>query len=219
MITGRQIRAARALLGISQDELATSAGLTKQGISKIEDSSVQPREGTMADILRVFSERGIEFTDNQGVRMRPSGIEVFEGIDRFNEFYEFMYNHLKHFGGDVCLSLSDESLAAKYRKNPQLHRQRMKELFETGTVTFRILTTKSDFVSHGYAKFKWQSQANTTLTGFYAFGDCLALMSFVDPQSPYIVVIQSGPMAEGYRQGFNVAWNNASEPPQSGKEQ
>ena len=53
MISGRQIRAARGLLDMSQEELAKSAGLTPQAIRKIEDGTVQPREGSMADITRI----------------------------------------------------------------------------------------------------------------------------------------------------------------------
>src|ERR1700677_4059351 len=101
MATGRQIRAARALLGISQDELANFAGLTKQGISKIEDGSVQPREGTIADIMRVFSDRGVEFTENQGVRLKPHSLETFEGREGFVHFFETMYEHLQSHGGDI----------------------------------------------------------------------------------------------------------------------
>ena len=219
MITGRQIRAARALLDISQDELANAAGLTKQGISKIEDGSVQPRGGTIADIIRVFNERGIDFTENQGVRLKPTGVDIYDGAEAFDDFYDFLYDHLKQNGGEVCLSIYDEDLPAKHRKNPELHRSRMKKLIDRGDVTFKILATKSDFIAHGYVQFKWLPQQQPTPTGFYAFGDCLALLSFVNPRSPYIVLIKSGPIAEAYRQGFGIAWDNAQNPPQEGQMQ
>lgn len=213
MITGRQIRAARALLDISQDDLAIAAGLTKQGISKIEDGSVQPREGTISDISRVFRDRGIEFTENQGVRLKPTGLEVYEGPERFDEFYEFLYEHVKRYGGDVCLSVVEEKLLMQYRKDPKLHRSRMKELFDHGKIKFRIMATKSDFVSD-YAVYKWQPQQSAAPTCFYAFGDCLALISFDHKPAPYVVVIQSVPIAEAYRSAFNVAWRQAQEPPE-----
>lgn len=218
MITGRQIRAARALLDISQDELATSAGLTKQGISKIEDGSVHPREGTIADIVRVVKDRGIEFIENQGVRIKPTGVDIYDGPESFDNFYDFLYEHLKQHGGDVCLNIYDEHLPAGHRKNPEVHRDRMRELIGRGDVTFRILTTISDFDTHGYVEFRWLPRQQPSPTAFYAFGDCLALLSFVNPRSPYIVVIRSGPLAEAYRQGFNIAWDTAEEPPHGGGE-
>lgn len=211
MIVGRQIRAARALLDMSQDVLAEATGLTPQAIRKIENGDVQPREGTIADIMRVFDERGLEFTENTGVRMKPEGIDVYDGIDRFNDFYDFMFRHLSQNKGDVCLNIHDESILSKFRKNPELHRSRMKEIFSDKNISFKILTTISDFNSHGYAEFREQTDRPSVPIGFYAFGECLALMSFVKP-TPYVVVIKSAPLAEGYRQSFYVEWKTSHLP-------
>ncbi|MDD3289225.1 MAG: helix-turn-helix transcriptional regulator, partial [Alphaproteobacteria bacterium] len=213
MITGRQIRAGRSLLDWDAEDLAAQAGLSRDTVFNIEKGVVQARGGSMEKIVQAFSNNGVEFTDNQGVRFKPTGIDIYDGAENFDRFYDFLYNHLKQNGGEVCLSIYDETLPTKHRRNPELHRNHMKELVDRGDVTFRVLTTKSDFVSYGYVKFKWQPQQSATPTGFYAFGDCLALLSFVNPSSPYIVVIQSGPLTEAYRQGFNIAWNNAEEPP------
>jgi transcriptional regulator with XRE-family HTH domain len=214
LITGRQIRAARALLDISQDELAIAAGLTKQGISKIEDGSVQPREGTITDITRVFNDRGIEFTENEGVRRRPEGIEIFEGTKRFSEFYDFLYEHLKRYGGEVCIGNSDPQTYLKYFKEAEEHKKRMEELTKRGDVRFRILVKEGDqnFFSTSYAQYKWQPKENFVPTSFYAFGECLALISFIHQPAPYVILIKSGPLAEAYRQAFNVAWEHAKMP-------
>lgn len=215
MIVGRQIRAARALLDMSQDELAEAAGLTPQAIRKIEGGDVQPREGTIADITRVFNERGLEFTDNSGVRLKPNNIEVFEGSDRFDEFYDFIYDYLKTHGGDVCIASSDARLYAKYRKRPEVHRERMRALVKEGKVSFRILAEEGDYhlTAASYATYKWQPKEQFAPTSFYAFGDCLALVSFVHNPSPYVILIRSAPFSLAYRQAFDVVWEKASTPP------
>ena len=59
MSIGRQIKAGRGLLRWSGAVLAEKAGLTRDTINKIEDDAVQPREGTLADIIRVFDENGV----------------------------------------------------------------------------------------------------------------------------------------------------------------
>ncbi len=215
MPTGKQIRAGRVLAGWDADDLAKRVGMSRVSIQNIERGDARPKPETMEKIVRAFSDVGIEFTENEGVRRRPEGVEIFDGVDRYQEFYDYIYTHLKRFGGDVCCSIYDETLTAKYRHNPEVHRDRMKDLVDRGDVTFRVLTTKSDFIQHGYAQFKWQPHQHATPTGFYAFGDCLALMSFVKENAPYVIVIQSAPLAEGYRQGFNFAWEAASAPPQN----
>lgn len=215
MITGRQIRAARGLLGISQEELAQHIGLTKQGISKIEDGSVQPRNGTMTGIVHFFNDRGVEFTDNQGVRIKPTGVDIYEGSERFDAFYDFLYEHLKNNGGNVCLSIADERLLSKYRKDPTIHFKRMQDLHDRRVIrSFRILANESNFsMEYPYNEYKWQPGQSIAPTGFYAFGDCLALISFAHNPAPYVVVLQSAPIAASYRQAFDIAWAAAKEPP------
>ncbi len=214
MITGRQIRAARALIDMSQDELAQAAGLTPQGLRKIESGDVQPREGTLADIAKVFDLRGLEFTEHQGVRFKPNDIEIFEGPERFDQFYDFIYEHLKEHGGDVCIGSSNARLYAKYRKNPELHRERMRDLSKTGRVTFRILAEEGDkhLTASSYAQYRWQPKENFAPTSFYAFGNCLALISFIHTPAPYVVLLKSGPFAQAYRQAFDLAWEKGKIP-------
>lgn len=215
MITGRQIRAARALLGWDAATLAGKAGLTRETVSNIENSLTQARGGSLDKIVQAFSANGVEFTDNQGVRMKPTGLEVYEGPDRFNEFYDFLYEKLKKHGGDVCLSVSDERLLAKYRKDSKVHYNRMQDLRDRGIVTsFRILANQSNFaVQYNYNEYKWQPESSLSPTAFYVFADCLALMSFVHDTPPYVVVLDSAPIAASYRQAFDIAWAAAKEPP------
>lgn len=219
IINARQIKAARALLDWSQEQLAETCGLSIATIRKIESGHISPRHSTMGGIQRALEGAGLEFIEPNGVRQRPDQIEVFEGIDRFQEFYDFLYNHLKKHGGDVCVGIYDEGIPSRLREDVDTHRKRMKELVSRGDVSFRILTTKSEFLSHGYAQYRWQPQQQPSPTGFYAFGDCLALMSFIKEHSPYVVVLQSASLAEGYRQSFNFAWDKALNPPLKRKEE
>lgn len=213
MPTGKQIRAARVLASWEAPDLAEKAQLNRETILKIERGDANPKPETIEKIVRAFGEEGIEFTDNQGVRFKPTGVTVYDGLAAFEDFHEFLYLHLKRHGGEVCLSIYDEPSLARYRKDPELHRSRMKELVDSGKVSFRILATKSSWNTRGYIQFGWLRDQRPTPTGFYAFGDCLALVSFVDPESPYVVVLQSGPMTDAYRQGFDIAWDSAESPP------
>ncbi|MDX2028383.1 MAG: helix-turn-helix domain-containing protein [Alphaproteobacteria bacterium] len=215
LITGRQIRAARALLEWDAEDLAAKAGLSRDTVFNIEKGIVQARGGSMEKIIQAFASNGIEFTDNQGVKVKPTGVDIYEGEERFNEFYDFLYEHLKLKGGEVCLSIADETLLSKYRKNPVAHYERMQDLSDRGVIkSFRILANKSNFASkYPYNTYKWQPRSSIAPTAFYTFGDCLALISFVHNPPPYVVVLQSAPIADSYRQAFDIAWAAAKEPP------
>jgi transcriptional regulator with XRE-family HTH domain len=212
-----QIRAAISLLNWENKDLAAACGVTDQSISNIKRGITRPQPKILANIQNVLERNGIEFTENSGVRFKSDNVTVFDGPEKFDAFTVFLYEHLKVRGGDVCLSAEDEWLFAKYRKDPDLHRKRMKELYDQGIIkSFRILADKSNFTNkYGYSTYKWQPHASLSPTAFYCFGDCLALISFVHNPPPYVVVLQSEPIAASYRHAFEIAWSVAKDPPAS----
>ncbi|MDD3183524.1 MAG: helix-turn-helix transcriptional regulator [Alphaproteobacteria bacterium] len=208
MPTGKQVRAARVLAGWEAQDLADKAGLNRETVFKVERGTANPKPETVERIVRTFAEEGIEFTDNEGVRRRPQGVEIFEGPERFEEFYDFLYHHMLEHGGEVCLSVVDEKLLAKYRRNPEVQRQRMRELVKAGRITYSVLVTVGDFTGD-YVAYRQQPAHAAAPTAFYAFGECLALISFPPKNSPHVVVIRSEPLTQAYRQSFHAAWEKA----------
>jgi hypothetical protein len=55
-------------------------------------------------------------------------------------------------------------------------------------------TFKSD-----WAQYRHEPADHATPTAFYAFGSCLALISFAHEPAPYVVLHRSGPFADAYR--------------------
>lgn len=216
MLTGRQIRAARALLDWDSADLAERAGMTRQTVSRIEADIVQPQEGTLAKLMQAFSEGGVEFTDNMGVRLKPQSVEVLSDTEGFTRFYDFVYEEISRHGGMVCVSNVDERLFAKYRLNPEIHRERMRELCKSrGDIQMRILVEEGDynFVASQYATYRWQHKSHFSKAAFYVFGSALALISFDHNPPPLIILIKSATFADAYRQAFDIAWSNAIIPP------
>ena len=74
MLTGAQIRSARAALGWSAQDLAVKAGVATKTIMRLEsvDGIPQSRTGTLLEIKAVFESAGIEFigtpSDRPGIR-------------------------------------------------------------------------------------------------------------------------------------------------------
>jgi len=77
VITGRHIRAARALLGISQEELARKAKIALRTLSRMEefDGAVGARTATLNHVVMALEKAGIEFLDGgkPGVRLIGKG--------------------------------------------------------------------------------------------------------------------------------------------------
>ena len=66
MITARQIRAGRALLGWSQQELADRAVLSRNAVAKIERGEVDPRTSTLQAVRQVLEKGGVIFVAASG---------------------------------------------------------------------------------------------------------------------------------------------------------
>jgi transcriptional regulator with XRE-family HTH domain len=67
MITGSQIRAARALLGWSQQDLADKSLLSETAILKLETQRADSRTSTLMKVRKSLEAAGIEFIN------RPDG--------------------------------------------------------------------------------------------------------------------------------------------------
>lgn len=209
-ITSEQVRAALGLLGWEQNDLAKASSLTVDTISHICLGKHKPNTKTQKKIRHALETQGIELLDN-GVRRQSQDIEVFIGIDRFQEFTEFVYQYLVKNGGEVCISCDDETQFQKYRKNVKQYRENMTALVERGDVKIRILASESSFVPL-FTEMKWQPRASASPTAFYVFGPYLAIISFDYDPAPYVVLLKTGPFADNYRQSFNASWKNAKDP-------
>ena len=216
MSIGRQISAARGLLRWSGAALAEKAGLTRDTINKIESDAVQPREGTVADIIRVFDENGVEFTDNSGVRLKPQGVEVLIGQEGLQKFFDGVYEYAKKHGGTVMQLGIDENLfwamGVDYSNH---HRKRMADLVnERKDIKVLAIICEGDtnFIASNYNQYRWISKELFDPVPFYIYGECLAIMNFQTVPAPTIVLHKFPAITHAYRKQFEAFWKMAKEP-------
>jgi DNA-binding XRE family transcriptional regulator len=76
MITPEQIRGARAMLGLTQAELAKSAGISTTGLNNIERNSADPKASTLRAIQTAFEERGIVFMNEGELAQGGPGVRL-----------------------------------------------------------------------------------------------------------------------------------------------
>ena len=71
-IAAPQVRAGRALLGWSQDQLVEASGVPKRTVARLELGDGTPQMRTLAAIRTALEAAGVEFTDGDapGVRLR-----------------------------------------------------------------------------------------------------------------------------------------------------
>lgn len=67
MVTGAQVRAARALLDLSQQALASEAGVTRVTLTTLESGRRLAYDATVQKVVAVLEARGISFVDDETV--------------------------------------------------------------------------------------------------------------------------------------------------------
>jgi transcriptional regulator with XRE-family HTH domain len=72
MLKPEQIRGARAMLGLTQAEVAKRAGISTTGLNNIERGASDPKASTLTAVQHVLEAAGIEFTNGgePGVKLR-----------------------------------------------------------------------------------------------------------------------------------------------------
>jgi transcriptional regulator with XRE-family HTH domain len=224
MITGRQIKAARALLEWDAADLAKEAKLSRETVSNIENNLVQPREGTLADIARAFDSRGIEFIGNQGVQIKQHSVYALEDIEGFKRLMDDVYlaacdPSATDGRKPICICNVDDRLFMKYLGNYMLlHVKRMNDL---QNVKVRILVSAEHFYAipnSPYIEYRWNPQKGAGTVPFYVYGDKLAVLMLDKSRELQIVVIQSALVAKAYREQFEILWPLAETPEEHAKQ-
>ena len=152
MITPTQMRAARAMIDVSQGHVAEYLGIAANTLSKIESGQSDASASRVNDIQRFYEREGIEFTENDGVKWKTGGVVTYEGHLGFVDFVRDVYDTIKS-GGSVCVNNVNEDDFLKWEGDEaEAHMERMNSVID---LDFRILVQEGDVntVGSGYAQY------------------------------------------------------------------
>ena len=76
MITAGQIRAARALIGWKQTDLAKASGVSEISIKNIERGATDPRSSTLGALQQAFEKAGVIFLESGDIRDGGAGVRL-----------------------------------------------------------------------------------------------------------------------------------------------
>ncbi len=215
MITGRQIRAARSLLEWKAEDLARESGLTRVTVSNLEAGSVQPQEKTMARIISAFDRFGVEFTEDEGVRIRKNQVRVFTGKEGYKHFLDHIYFIMKDGGRIRQFNLSDGKNLPHADDYAKIHLERMAQI---QNLDAKVLTIEGDYnFPAPYCTYRWLPKANKILMPYYVYSDYIEMPIYRSDHNVEIISICSKQLAERYVEQFELFWETALIPDKGGK--
>lgn len=210
VISPHQIKAARALLDWSQDDLAKAALLSVATVRKLEMGNISPRGKTNQHILDAFEDAGLEFIEPNGVRQRPDDIVVFDGENGIRSFFDDVYETSLKTGEDVIqVWPSARDIVKVMGAYRQFHAERMTALHEQARVKC-ILTEDRDYLPSLYCEYRFLSRHFVDSVPFYVYGDKYAIVPSLVGASMKVIVIHSRAASEAFRRQFDSMWEKAT---------
>lgn len=208
----KQIKAARAILGWSQDEVAEASGLSIATVRKLEAGTISPRASTNDKLRDVFENAGLEFLEPNGARERPSEIKVYDGFEGMISFFDDIYLTAKKKGGDflkVCESEKPYCEHKIYGNHVALHIERMLKI--SCPYSFKCLLTedKENIYCEAYSEYRYLPKEYIDSVSFYVYDDKYAILGQDLSGDFKISVITSKRIAESFRRQFYSMWDKA----------
>lgn len=212
MITPTQMRSARAMLDLSQGQVAENLGIAANTLSKIESGQIDTPASRSTEIQNFYERSGIEFIENEGIRWKKAEVRKYEGKQGFLTFMLHVYETIAKQGGPYCVANVDErdwmrtlgeDVALDLRKRTAALRK----------VEAKILVKEGDwnFTATDYAKYMWLPEDVMGETPFYIFGDNLAFIQFAENvEDVKVYVLEQSLFSKSFKKMFDAIWSNVA---------
>jgi transcriptional regulator with XRE-family HTH domain len=209
MITQRQIRAARALLGWDAADLAVRAGLARETISNIENDLVQAREGTIEKIIRVFNENGVQFLGDHGLELKNDEIVTLKGENVFFRVLDDVIGTLRGSGkAEALFACVDDKLS------PPAVIENYRRLRKSGIEMRSLVREGNTYLMGRREEYRYLPKQFFHNNATVIYGNKFATM-ILDPDTSEdagAIIIRNPHVAEAQRNLFNLIWSAAQMP-------
>lgn len=209
LVNASQIRAARALLDWSQEDLAKATGLSIATIRKIESGHISPRDKTMQAIVDAMEQEKIEFTPPMGVRLKSNDIMMIESDDSYLELMEDIYRTLKDRGGEVLLMYADNAITSEIQLQIQSR-------IRSRGIKFRFLVEEGDtYLHYPIGEYRWMPRKFFDNSLHIVYANKVGMLMYKDMsygKEQKILLIDSAPLAKSMRNTFEFMWENCRQP-------
>jgi transcriptional regulator with XRE-family HTH domain len=211
VITSRQIRAARGLIGWTQSDLAEAAQISRSTIAAIEKeaSKANPTLDMIERIRTVLEDNQVEFLAQEGVRFRHSVVYEDDLPNANRRLLEDIYNVSSRFKfnsgvSDILIFGLREEDAQRSVGDDYLteHVDRLKlaglhEKILCGPDTRTFVGNRSSY--------RRLSELDPSVSPVHVYGDKIAIVHWRPKE--FVVSLQSRPFADAVRAMFYELWH------------
>jgi len=210
MITPTQMRAARAMLDVSQGHVAEHLGIAANTLSKIESGQSDVSMSRNAEIQKFYEREGIAFTENDGVKWQVNQVIKHEGQEGIRDFFDDVYKESQK-GCEINLFNGVPDLLIKWLGEDfyKMHAKRMNELEEE--INFKIIVEEevTNFIASGFAEYRWFPKEMFNKRTIYIYGSKVGFFTFSE-ENVSIRVFNNAELSASMRVLFGIAWEKVA---------
>lgn len=201
-VSADQLKAARALLGWSQADLAKKSGYSLPAINNIERGLYKAHSATMEDIIQTFEQNGIQFLDGPGVRLENTNLRIkcYEGIDALHYLFQKIGIALEENDKELLICGMDEKFL---KENFSKELSKLQKQLKTNPV--RILTYKKFSEGMSFPQFH-KKVANDTvpLLPCFIYAGRVATVLLDNPI--HVMILYNDKLSQDYVHYFDYLW-------------
>jgi transcriptional regulator with XRE-family HTH domain len=203
MPTVAQIKAARALLGWKQTDLARATKLSLPSIKNLERGMASPRASTMRIIEDALTAAGIEFTGTYGVQLRDEVFEMrhFDGDDFVARLTDDVFTVIRDSKDELLIvSIDERQFEQTASKEMDRYRENLQKLGYQERV---LIPNGHDFFISPLGSYRWLPKQLIGPVPYFIYGDRFAIIMW---KMKRVVVMRNRSVADSFREQFNGLW-------------
>jgi transcriptional regulator with XRE-family HTH domain len=208
-ICASQIKAARALLDWSQEELAKASDVSLSTVRNFENGFCLRRD-LVTQIRKALEKAGVEFTECEGVSRRNDAVKVYRSADSCEMFFNNLLQTVEKHGGDIlCVTQSQDMLLHSCGVTGRDNTARLEILNNLAPVKCLVPETASFSTLPQSFQFRTTSKHHLGPYCYYIFGNKCAQVIPMGRTEFLYVVYRVALVTDTYRTHFMSLWDNA----------
>lgn len=210
-VTRAQIKAAAALLELSQSKLCEKVGISVGRMSPFWSGSGNLSAENMKKIIKFLYSQGIEFIGEDGVRKVKKHVTEHTGRIGFRNIVDEVYENARDFGDDICIMHVGAGRFKDWLGDDwwEMHAKRMTEIKDK--FRLRVLHAEKDSdtrIAQNFGEYRCLPENKMTDRSIYVYSTKVCLIYKEDPIK--LRVINDQDFSILFRNLFDIAWGVAN---------
>lgn len=198
MITSEKLRAARAWVGWTREDLAKISDVSVPTISNIELGKQGTSSGKTSErLVKAFRREGVVFTDS-GIEKKDSDIRIIESGDWFLELLEDVYYSLMDKGGELLVDMADDT------KSPPDVIEMYRRIRKIGVTMRQTVEEGNTYLMGPVKEYRWIPPARYKNWVMLIYGDKVAVSIDNDTKC---VIFKDKDLSEYEKNKFDLIWD------------